>query len=159
MQRGYTRIGGFDTPKTDSSIRELPLTWDACEALQLQRRQVKGALVFGNESGEVNSVRSVGHFLAKVAKLAGLRHIHPHVLRHTFASHAVMRGVPLKLVSDWMGHSTITMTMRYAHLAEGVGDDMIQRLAPRPGALKAVAATDAQHMDSTWFDPKSKTAS
>ena len=64
-------------------------------------------------------MRSVGHFLAKVAKLAGLRHILPHVLRHTFASHAVMRGVPLKLVSDWMGHSTITMTMRYAHLAEG----------------------------------------
>jgi integrase len=127
---------------SDSSIRELPLTWDACEALQQQRRQVKGALVFGNECGEVNSLRSVGHFLAKVAKLAGLRHIHPHV-----RSCAAFRS------------SSSRMTMRYAHLAEAIGDDMIQRLAPRPGALEAIAATEAQHMDSTWLSPKSKTAS
>ncbi|MFO7565248.1 MAG: site-specific integrase, partial [Enhygromyxa sp.] len=159
VQRGYTREGGFDSPKSESSNRELPLTWDACEALRQQRRQAKGALLFPDEQGEVGSLRSVGHFVGKVAKLADLPHIHPHVLRHTFASHATMRGVPIRLVQDWMGHATVTMTMRYAHLAEGIGDDMIQRLAPRPGALKAVDADHAQHIHSTWFSPKSKTAS
>nr|WP_280523978.1 site-specific integrase [Enhygromyxa salina] len=158
VQRGYTREGGFDTPKSESSKRDLPLTWDAIEALKKQRRMAKGTLVFPDQHGEVGSLRSVGHFVSKVAKLAGLRHVHPHVLRHTFASHAIMRGVPLKLVQEWMGHATISMTMRYAHLAEGIGDDMIQRLAPRPGGLRAVVADRQQHTDSTWFEPKTKTA-
>jgi integrase len=130
VQQGYTREGGFDSPKSESSEREVPLTWDAAEALRRQRRASKGRLVFADKQGEVNSLRSVGHFVGKTAKLAGLRHVHPHVLRHTFASHAVMKGVPLKLVQEWMGHASINMTMRYAHLAEGIHDDMIQRLAP-----------------------------
>lgn len=38
-----------------------------------------------------------------------------HVLRHSFASIAMMRGVPLAVVSGWLGHSSITMTQVYAH--------------------------------------------
>lgn len=41
----------------------------------------------------------------------------PHLLRHTCASRLVQRGVPLKVVQEWMGHQTLAMTMRYAHLA------------------------------------------
>lgn len=40
-----------------------------------------------------------------------------HMLRHTCASRLVQRGVPLKVVQEWMGHSTIMTTMRYAHLS------------------------------------------
>jgi len=40
-----------------------------------------------------------------------------HVLRHTFASWMVMKGVPLYTVSQWMGHQSINITERYAHLA------------------------------------------
>ena len=41
----------------------------------------------------------------------------PYVMRHTCASRLVQRGVDLRRVKDWMGHSTIHMTMNYAHLA------------------------------------------
>lgn len=40
----------------------------------------------------------------------------PHMLRHTCASRLVQRGVSLKVVQEWMGHKTIQITMRYAHL-------------------------------------------
>jgi hypothetical protein len=39
-----------------------------------------------------------------------------------------MAGVPIIQVQQWMGHSTINMTMRYAHLAPGVGADWIKAL-------------------------------
>lgn len=40
-----------------------------------------------------------------------------HVLRHTFASHFVMRGGSVIVLKDILGHSEITTTMRYSHLA------------------------------------------
>lgn len=41
----------------------------------------------------------------------------PYALRHTCASRLVQRGVNLRVVQEWMGHKTITVTMRYAHLS------------------------------------------
>jgi len=49
--------------------------------------------------------------------LAGDDQFIPHMLRHTTASRLVQRGVPLMVVKDWLGHKTISTTMRYAHLA------------------------------------------
>jgi len=44
-------------------------------------------------------------------------HFVPYICRHTCASRLVQRGVPINVVKEWMGHKTILMTMRYAHLA------------------------------------------
>ena len=52
-----------------------------------------------------------------------------HDLRHTVASHAVMNGVPVPVVSRLLGHSNVRMTLRYAHL----GDRDIERAAERVG--------------------------
>jgi len=61
-------------------------------------------------------------------KRAGLRNIGWHTLRHTFASHLVMRGAPLKAVQELLGHADITMTMRYSHLSADVRKDAVQLL-------------------------------
>ena len=61
------------------------------------------------------------NFVVKVyepaLKTAGIEGATWHTLRHTFASRAVMAGVDIRTVQELMGHSTITMTMRYAHLS------------------------------------------
>jgi site-specific recombinase XerD len=51
-----------------------------------------------------------------------------HDLRHTYASHLAMKGVPLKVIQELLGHATIEMTMRYAHLSPEVKQEAVQLL-------------------------------
>jgi len=50
-------------------------------------------------------------------KLAHDPHFVPYICRHTCASRLVQRGVPINVVKEWLGHTTVQMTMRYAFLA------------------------------------------
>ena len=59
------------------------------------------------------------------------RHIRINDLRHTFASHLVMKGVDLRTVAMLMGHKDIKMTMRYAHLAPDHLQAAVDKLTDR----------------------------
>ena len=69
----------------------------------------------------------------RVRREAGIEDVRLHDLRHTHASHAVINGVPVPVVSRLLGHADVGMTLRYAHL----GDREIEAAAERVG--KAVA--------------------
>ncbi len=60
----------------------------------------------------------VGKFWRMVRKRAGIEDVRLHDLRHSVASQAVLRGVPLPVVARLLGHSQLSMTLRYAHVAE-----------------------------------------
>jgi integrase len=93
--------------------REVPLNGPA-DAI-LARRAADGprdGLVFGTQSWYAFR----GHWEAAV-EAAGLEDFRFHDLRHTFASWAVQRGATLPELKDLLGHSSLAMVMRYAHLS------------------------------------------
>jgi integrase len=68
-------------------------------------------------SGRVFKTRYIKTAYNNAVEAAQLDDVTFHTLRHTFASWAVMRGVALKELQELLGHSSLAMTMRYAHLA------------------------------------------
>ncbi len=119
-------LGIVGTPKSGRS-REVALSEQAVAALK-GHRHLRGELVFCKMDGRALARSECKWPLWRAAQRAGLRRIGWHVLRHTFASHLTMRGVPLKAVQELLGHATIEMTMRYAHLSPNVRRDAVRTL-------------------------------
>lgn len=72
---------------------------------------------------------------------AGIENFHWHDLRHTFASRLVMAGVDIRTVQELMGHKTIQVTLRYAHLAPQHQLEAVQRLCDTRAAQNGATDT------------------
>jgi integrase len=59
----------------------------------------------------------VTRMVRRIAKRAGIGHVHPHQLRHTLATQAINRGMPLEAVAAMLGHKKLDMTLVYARIA------------------------------------------
>lgn len=115
VRRAVSR-GVLGTPKNHRS-RMVPLGKVALAAL---KSIPKGSndFVFSNLDGKPLTESQCKRPLKRAFRDAGLRELAWHALRHTFASHLVMKGAPLRSVQELMGHSDIRMTMRYSHLTD-----------------------------------------
>ncbi len=82
-------------------------------------------LVFLADRGGPLSDRSARRLVERAAKQGGLgRHVHPHQLRHGFATHLLDRGLDLRLIQELLGHASISTTQVYTH----VSVDQLQRV-------------------------------
>ena len=119
---------------TKTGPRTVFLNAQARAVLARQPRTADACYVFPAADG--GSARSPDLSLwRKARRRAGLDDVRLHDLRHTFASHAVMRGAPLPVVSRLLGHRSPRMTLRYAH----AGDRETAAAAERIGAGLAAA--------------------
>lgn len=107
--------------------RAVPLTPELVSALRAIEHQ--GEFVFVNEDGTRLRPGQFHELLWGAQRRAGLRRIPWHGLRHSFASILVSGGTPLRVVQRWLGHSSITTSERYGHLAPGAGDSYIGLLS------------------------------
>lgn len=99
-----------------AKARRIPLTKRALAALASRPRTGAGPW------SEV-STSAWNKAFARARDGAGLdREVVPHALRHTCASRLLAKGVALATVKEWLGHASITTTMRYAHLEAGALD-------------------------------------
>jgi len=98
-------------------------------------------LIFAGDTGAPLDPGNFSRAFAKLCTTAGLSHWHPHELWHSGASLMLAQGTPLPVVSEILGHASITITKDvYGHLVEGdrraVVASMSQALfGPEPGAV------------------------
>ncbi len=93
---------------------------DALKAWLVARDAVAASpemAVFVSQRGSRLSPRAIERRLATVAVRQGLdRHVHPHMLRHSFASHVLQSSGDLRAVQELLGHASIASTQVYTHL-------------------------------------------
>ncbi len=73
----------------------------------------------------------VWQIIGRHARSAGLRHVHPHMLRHSFATHLLAGGADLRIVQELLGHSNIQTTQIYTHVDQTRLKEVINNFHPR----------------------------
>ena len=105
----------------------------AAQAVIARQPRTASAFVFPSPRNPARpQSRNLGLWY-RVRREARIEDVRLHDLRHTVASQAVARGVPLPTVAKMLGHSQPTMTLRYAH----VGDHEVEAAAERVGTIIA----------------------
>lgn len=114
LESGLIRVLG-----KGSKDRVVPVTNHAIQAIKvyLGMRTDHDKVLLLNYRGTRLSDRSVRRILDKlVAKISLEKHVHPHMLRHTFATHLLDGGADLRSVQELLGHQKLSSTQIYTHL-------------------------------------------
>lgn len=119
LDEGVLRVFGKGAKE-----RVVPILGAAAEALGRYLDQGRGALVgrqpcaavFLNARGGRLSRQSVHAIVEKYGRVVGIRGLHPHTLRHSFATHLLEGGADLRVVQELLGHANVATTQLYTHL-------------------------------------------
>lgn len=114
----YTPARGvyIDTPKS-GRVREVDIGPETAALLRAFKNQSAGKFVFTQEGSQTPMhPQSPTRYLKKLSGRCGVPDLHPHKLRHTFASIAITAGADVASVSEALGHSDKAVTLRmYTH--------------------------------------------
>lgn len=121
FDEGFVRVRG-----KGSKERIAPLGGMAAQILAryldearpvLARRSPGDAAMFLNARGSRISRQSVHAIVARWGQAAGIKGLHPHTLRHSFATHMLEGGADLRTIQEILGHSDIATTQVYTHVS------------------------------------------
>jgi len=155
----YKRRGvyQFNKPKTEHSRRRLRMTDKLAQFLgeyrlererlchQLGKTITLDDLVFADIEGKPLDPSFLSHTFAKMVRKAGLKDVRFHDLRHSFASLMLLSGVPPKVISEALGHSSVAFTMDvYSHILPEMQEEAMALLdAVLPAGLNGVGKNNA----------------
>jgi site-specific recombinase XerD len=115
-----------------------------------RQAQRKGTALFLNREGGRLSQRAVQLLVRRYATAAGLdRSVHPHLLRHTFATHLLDGGAELRVVQTLLGHANVNTTQIYMHVTDAAKRRSIEE------ALDGIARIEEERTRSRGERPLS----
>ncbi|CAM2742227.1 site-specific tyrosine recombinase/integron integrase [Erysipelothrix tonsillarum] len=112
----------------------VPKLWSYLNQYRVQLKNASETqTVFLNQRGDPLTPRGIQHILEGQGKVAGLRmKLHPHMLRHSFATHLLDNGASLRVVQTLLGHESLSTTQIYTHVSmqrvKEVYDEAIKKI-------------------------------
>lgn len=144
VERSLCRVNGeivIKLPKSDTSIREIQMPSIVNKTIKKHyKTMLENKIKYGdnyssedflisNELGEFMDPDYLSHSFSLTLEKAGLEHIRYHDLRHTNATIMLTQGVPLKVASERLGHSTINITADlYSHVTRDLDKEASERI-------------------------------
>lgn len=136
-----------DDTKSEASNRYMPMNETIIKYLKsVKKRQLENKMFYGDayidsgyvctyDNGDVLKPDYVSHHFQKLLKENSdkLKMIRFHDLRHSSATLLLKLGFSLKDIQEWLGHSDISTTQRYAHFLEEKKDDMLSHVTEKIG--------------------------
>lgn len=133
---GFIRVIG-----KGSKERLIPVGDNAVKHIALYQQHIRSHIniqksnddiLFLNKRGSALSRVMIFYIIKEAARNAGIKkNIHPHTLRHSFATHLVENGADLRAVQEMLGHESITTTEIYTHLDKSFLRKTLENFHPR----------------------------
>ena len=120
----------IDVPKSETSVRVIPLPDQLLDVLKKAQTQATSSFVVANENNsEFINPRTMENRYKSFLKESGLASKPYHTLRHTFATQCIESGMDTKSLSEMLGHSKVNITLdTYVHSSLELKRNAIQRL-------------------------------
>lgn len=130
-------------PTKSKKNRTVPMT-KALEAALKALRHLRGERVLHRDDGTPLTPKKIRMWMQQVERRAGLPQTGAvHILRHSFCSHLAMRGAPARVIQELAGHTELSTTLRYMHLAKGAKHAAIELLDAARNELPNVAPVES----------------
>lgn len=133
---------GYSTPKTKAGNRKIPLIPAILDLLKelkdkqdankklLQTAYQDNNLIFCKKNGEALYYTNIQRKIYGICKKTNIDGVHPHTLRHTFATRGLENGIDLKVMQELLGHSSIKMTADiYTHVLPETKKNSVMKIA------------------------------
>jgi integrase/recombinase XerD len=90
------------------------------------------SFVFLSKNGKKLTRKRIWGIVKEAGKIAGIqKNIHPHTIRHSFASHLLANGADLRIIQEMLGHSDISTTQIYTHIENSKLKSVFKQFHPR----------------------------
>ena len=136
--------------------RVVPMNLEVQDILRewlASRRFSDSEYIFCNlRNGQQLSRKTVWAFMKTYAQRAGIRHVHPHMLRHTFGADLADRDVPVERIKDLMGHSSIEASSIYISVSDEQKWHSVERIDRRSRLARWWSRW--KNRDYSFFAPK-----
>ena len=135
LRQGLVRIMGKGNKE-----RLVPLGEESMDWIESYLKEARGdllpdlsdSIVFPSQQGKGMTRQTFWHRIKKYAQEAGIaKHLSPHTLRHAFATHLLNHGADLRVVQMLLGHSDLSTTQIYTHVARQRLNQLHQAHHPR----------------------------
>ena len=134
LRQGVVRVIGKGNKERIVPAGEAALHWLQRYLLEARTQLIPagGNILFPSRLGRTMTRQTFWHAIKRYARVAGIqKDISPHTLRHAFATHLVDNGADLRAVQMMLGHSDLSTTQIYTHVAQQRLQSLLRKHHPR----------------------------